>query len=73
MFPLKQKFSSSYTCTAVSHTAQRDPPPDHLSRRLSIHGASSTLRRTIGSDTTVGSPRGGSRGIIHIGFKNNFT
>ncbi|GAU25702.1 hypothetical protein TSUD_216310 [Trifolium subterraneum] len=41
--------------------------------RLSIQGASSTLCRTIGSDTTVGSLRGGSQGIIHIGFKNNST
>ncbi|PNX64210.1 hypothetical protein L195_g062004, partial [Trifolium pratense] len=30
MFPLKRKLSSSYTCTAVSHIAQRDPPPNHL-------------------------------------------
>ncbi|CAJ2637895.1 unnamed protein product [Trifolium pratense] len=30
MLPLKRKLSSSYTCTAVSHTAPRDSPPDHL-------------------------------------------
>ncbi|CAJ2653495.1 unnamed protein product [Trifolium pratense] len=30
MFPLKRKLYSSYTCTAVSHTAPRDSPPDHL-------------------------------------------
>ncbi|PNX64305.1 hypothetical protein L195_g053950, partial [Trifolium pratense] len=30
MLPLKRKLFSSYTCTAVSHTAPRDSPPDHL-------------------------------------------
>ncbi|PNX77917.1 hypothetical protein L195_g033889 [Trifolium pratense] len=30
MFPLKWKLLHPYTCTAISHTAQRDPPPDHL-------------------------------------------
>ncbi|PNX86437.1 hypothetical protein L195_g042515, partial [Trifolium pratense] len=30
MLPLKRKLSSSYTFTAVSHTAPRDSPPDHI-------------------------------------------
>ncbi|PNX87173.1 hypothetical protein L195_g043259 [Trifolium pratense] len=33
MLPLKRKLSSSYTCTAVSHTAPRDSLPDYLCQK----------------------------------------
>ncbi|MCI21347.1 hypothetical protein A2U01_0042514 [Trifolium medium] len=59
MLPLKRKLSSSINLYLYRRCCgQRDPPPDHLSGRLSIQGVSSTLRRTIDSDTTVGSTRG---------------
>ncbi|KAK2424318.1 hypothetical protein QL285_034691 [Trifolium repens] len=50
MLPFKRKLSHPQTLVLI--------PP--LPQRLSIQGVGRTFRRTIGSDTTVGSPRGGS-------------
>ncbi|PNX94187.1 hypothetical protein L195_g009517 [Trifolium pratense] len=73
MLSLKQKLSSSYTYTAVSHTAQRDPPPDHLCQEdfrykkpVQPFVEPSTLIPLLGH-------KGAIKEIIHIGFTNNFT
>ncbi|PNX62743.1 hypothetical protein L195_g053137, partial [Trifolium pratense] len=54
--------SSSYTCTAVSHTAQRDPPSDHLCQEDFQYKESIQPFVEPDSDTTVGSSREGNQG-----------
>ncbi|PNX82800.1 hypothetical protein L195_g038835 [Trifolium pratense] len=68
MLPLKKKLSSSYTCTVVSHTAQRDPPLDHICQedfRYKESGQSFVEPSAL--IPLLGHHKGTARGIIHIG------
>ncbi|MCI55951.1 hypothetical protein A2U01_0077202 [Trifolium medium] len=73
MLPLKRKLLHPYTCTVVSHIAQRDLPLDHLFQEdfrykepIELFIEPSALIPLLGHE-------GAARGIIHIGLKNNST